>query len=43
VNRVFRDKPGRLVVDYVGIGDDLKASLAAYSKKDVEHVATRSK
>jgi type I restriction enzyme R subunit len=39
VNRVFRDKPGGLVVDYIGIGDDLKASLAAYSKKDVEHVA----
>jgi type I restriction enzyme R subunit len=39
VNRVFRDKPGGLVVDYIGIGDDLKASLAAYSKKDVEDVA----
>ncbi len=25
VNRVFRDKPGGLVVDYIGIGDDLKA------------------
>jgi type I restriction enzyme R subunit len=39
VNRVFRDKPGGLVVDYIGIGDDLKASLAAYSAKDVEDVA----
>ena len=39
VNRVFRDKPGGLVVDYIGIGDDLKASLVAYSRKDVEHVA----
>src|SRR5919197_5090250 len=38
VNRVFRDKPGGLIVDYIGIGEDLKASLAAYSKKDVEHV-----
>ena len=24
VNRVFRDKPGGLVVDYIGIGDDLQ-------------------
>jgi type I restriction enzyme R subunit len=39
VNRVFRDKPGGLVVDYIGIGDDLKASLAAYSAKDVEDAA----
>jgi type I restriction enzyme R subunit len=39
VNRVFRDKPGGLVVDYIGIGDDLKASLAAYSAKDVQEVA----
>ena len=39
VNRVFRDKPGGLVVDYIGIGDDLKASLAAYSERDVEDVA----
>lgn len=30
VNRVFRDKPGGLVVDYIGIGEDLRASLAAY-------------
>jgi type I restriction enzyme, R subunit len=39
VNRVFRDKPGGLVVDYIGIGDDLKASLTAYSAADVEDVA----
>jgi type I restriction enzyme R subunit len=39
VNRVFRDKPGGLVVDYIGIGDDLRASLAAYSATDVEDVA----
>jgi type I restriction enzyme R subunit len=39
VNRVFRDKPGGLVVDYIGIGDDLRASLAAYSASDVEDVA----
>ncbi len=38
VNRVFRDKPGGLVVDYIGIGDDLRAALPAYRAEDVEHV-----
>jgi len=32
VNRVFRDKPGGLVVDYIGIADDLRRALAAYSQ-----------
>ena len=32
VNRVFMDKPGGLVVDYIGIGDALKEALAFYSK-----------
>jgi hypothetical protein len=36
---VFRDKPAGLVVDYIGIGDDLKASLTAYSASDVDDVA----
>jgi len=31
VNRVFRDKPGGLVVDYLGIADDLRRALAAYT------------
>jgi type I restriction enzyme R subunit len=31
VNRVFRDKPGGLVVDYLGIADDLRKALAVYS------------
>lgn len=30
VNRVFRTKPGGLVVDYFGIADDLKRALATY-------------
>jgi len=38
VNRVFKDKPCGLVVDYIGIGDDLRASLQAYSSSDVEDV-----
>ncbi len=31
VNRVFKDKPGGLIVDYIGIADDLKKSLRVYS------------
>jgi type I restriction enzyme R subunit len=31
VNRVYKDKPAGLIVDYVGIADDLKKSLAKYT------------
>ena len=31
VNRVFRDKPGGLVVDYIGLADSLKRALANYT------------
>jgi len=31
VNRVFRDKNGGLIVDYIGIADNLKKSLSVYS------------
>jgi type I restriction enzyme R subunit len=31
VNRVFRDKPGGLIVDYLGIASDLKKALSFYS------------
>jgi len=31
VNRVFKDKPGGLIVDYIGIVDDLRKSLAIYT------------
>ncbi len=31
VNRVFNDKPGGLVVDYLGIATDLKKALSFYS------------
>ena len=31
VNRVFKDKPGGLVVDYLGITHELKEALAVYS------------
>jgi type I restriction enzyme, R subunit len=32
VNRVFKDKPGGLVVDYIGIASDLKKALATYTE-----------
>lgn len=32
VNRVFRDKPGGLIVDYLGIGMDLKKALSFYGE-----------
>ncbi|MBP6834298.1 MAG: type I restriction endonuclease subunit R [Deltaproteobacteria bacterium] len=32
VNRVFRDKPGGLVVDYLGLADQLKQALRAYTE-----------
>lgn len=31
VNRVYKDKPGGLVVDYLGIASDLKEALSFYS------------
>ncbi len=30
VNRVYKDKPGGLVVDYIGIGQDLRNAMAIY-------------
>ena len=32
VNRVFRDKPGGLVVDYLGLAHELKRALAIYTQ-----------
>ena len=34
VNRVFRDKPAGLVVDYIGIAQNLKNALSQYSGPD---------
>jgi type I restriction enzyme, R subunit len=34
VNRTFKDKPAGLVVDYLGIAEDLKSALADYTKRD---------
>jgi len=32
VNRVFRDKSGGLVVDYIGLGDELRKAIANYTE-----------
>jgi type I restriction enzyme R subunit len=32
VNRVFKDKPGGLIVDYLGLAHELKAALATYTE-----------
>lgn len=34
VNRVFKDKPAGLVVDYIGIAQNLKDALSVYSEPD---------
>ena len=34
VNRVFQDKPGGLVVDYLGLAVELKKALAQYTQAD---------
>ena len=38
VNRVWGDKPGGLVVDYLGIGSELKAALEKYTQGDRDQV-----
>ncbi|KFX62387.1 type I restriction endonuclease subunit R [Paraburkholderia fungorum] len=46
VNRVFKDKPGGLVVDYIGIANELKAALKTYTdakgKGDPTHNAAEA-
>lgn len=34
VNRVFKGKEGGLIVDYIGIGEDLKNALSEYTESD---------
>ena len=36
VNRVFKDKPGGLIVDYIGIAESLKEALHQYTESDKE-------
>ena len=37
VNRVFRDKPAGLIVDYIGVAQNLKSALGQYSREDRRH------
>jgi type I restriction enzyme, R subunit len=39
VNRVYKNKPGGLIVDYLGIAPQLKEALAEYSQNDQENTA----
>jgi type I restriction enzyme R subunit len=39
VNRVFGAKPGGLIVDYLGIGAELRSALAQYSARDREQIS----
>ena len=34
---MFRDKPAGLIVDYVGIAQNLKSALGQYSRDDQRH------
>lgn len=38
VNRVFKDKQGGLVVDYIGIAENLKLALAQYTDTDKKQI-----
>ncbi len=37
VNRVYKDKPGGLIVDYIGIAENLKKALAIYDSDIQDH------
>ncbi len=43
VNRVFKDKPGGLVVDYLGLADNLRAALRSYVRDDPAEGETERK
>jgi len=38
VNRVFKDKPGGLIVDYIGIADNLRKSLSNYTVDTIKEI-----
>ncbi len=42
VNRVFKDKPGGLVVDYIGIANELKQALKTYTDAKGKGTPTHS-
>ena len=38
VNRVFKDKPGGLIIDFIGIADNLRKSLSIYTLGAIKEV-----
>ena len=40
VNRVFKDKPGGLIVDYLGLAEELRAALVVYTQSGGQGQAT---
>ena len=40
VNRVFKDKPAGLIVDYIGIADNLRKSLSKYTIETIKEIFT---
>lgn len=38
VNRVFKDKPGGLIVDYIGIVDNIRKSLSVYTVDTIKEI-----
>jgi len=40
VNRVFKDKPGGLIVDYIGLAEELQAAVATYTQNGGQGNAT---
>ncbi len=38
VNRVYKNKPGGLIVDYIGMADDLKKSLIIYTQNTIQEI-----
>ena len=38
VNRIWKDKPEGIIVDYIGITDDLKSAFRSYNDSDVKGV-----
>jgi type I restriction enzyme R subunit len=42
VNRVYKDKPGGLIVDYIGIGQDLRNAMGVYTDSGGEGEAVEN-
>ena len=43
VNRIWKDKPQGLIVDYIGIGDDLRKSFKAFAEQDIKEAMKPTK